>query len=1349
MSTKNFKTMKRYLLKSMFAAVLVLGATSNVSAYISVGTPTTPQAAKGLLKTTAGCKQASAAIDLDINNVRARLMTGGDMWYNIGNGQPAYEVPINSKRHSLFAGSCWIGGIDGNGQLKVSAQTFRGAGNDYWSGPIDPITKNITETSCTEWDRFWKVNASTVQEFRRLYKNGGAAAIVDEQYDVIKQWPATGNIYAVGKNNNTLPELLAPVDEYGYAPFVDVNGDKIYNWKDGDYPASYGTAGSNPSQFIWWVFNDIGNTKTMTKTQSIGMEIQTSAFAYSSTDFLNDASFYNYRLINRGNIVLDSCFIATWTDADLGAPNDDYIGCDTARGLGILYNASTPDAANGQNSYGTRLPMIGVDFFIGPRKFETAPDGSQTSRLLKMRSFSYYRNERGTPLRNPEIGTEFYNYMTGSNADGTPFSNDQGPGSKGYGKGPIAPFVFYGDPANPAEWSMCASKTPPGDQRFIHSAGPFTLKPGAKNDITIGVVWVDDVGGCGTASFKKIRSADDIAQALFDNGFKRTVGPEAPILTIRELDKKLIFYITNPENSNNFNEQYGDPKYINNDIFRIISAKAKAQGSADSLYRFEGYSVYQLRGPNVSLFDENGNLSKDAIQVFQTDRKNGVSQIVNYEKQLDIKNPIDQYKATIKVEGKDSGIVHSFVLTEDAFASGTSGDKSLVNYKTYYYQVVAYAHNNFANFSPSNEVGTQDKAYLIGDNGPGATPIARYPAMPNPMNQKGDTFSNAVYGQGVIITRIEGVGNGGNDVQLDDTSELAILMSPTNQIQSPTYKAGKGPINIKVVDPVKVVNANWRISLLSKGQKTDSNALGMVDSSGWKIEKFDNNGVVDDIIYSERDLSVPNEQILAKYGLSVSVNQVVVPGVEMVPNGYITSDVSFANTAIPWLTGVKDGSELALTNWIRSGSFVYELPAGGTAPLCSSFDDYKADTTGIYSTMFANNTNVASTWAPYDLSNFVDGPTCGFAPVFPNTLSIGNSMYVASSPTAIRQSEYPNVDLVYTSDKSKWTRCVVLEAQNSPILSEGAAPKLKPRSHASWNMELDNFGNPKYSTLAGDTGYSYFPGYAINQITGERLNIAFAEDSYLKKFNGSDMLWNPTTDLFNIFGETIFGGKHFTYILNTKYDSCKKFVSAITSPSVFVWVPGYRQIRWVGIPMLNEGSQYLSLKDGLIPTETRLRFRVTAPYKKYPLFAGQTPLDPSDVSNIGNPKYNFTTKGLAPNDYTQTTDADALMDKIFVVPNPYKGQASGGNTYESNRLETKVKIINLPVQATINIYSLDGTLIRRIEKSNNEPSVSWDLYNQAGLPIASGMYLIHVSAYGKDKVIRWFGAMRPLDVTNN
>lgn len=1333
----------------MLSFIGIITSSTTVSAYVSVGSSKANKDNSNLLKkTAANCKNATASIDLDVNNVRARLMNGGDMWYNLGTQQPAYEIPKGSQKHSLYAGSCWIGGYDETGQLKVAAQTFRSAGNDYWPGPIDRATRAVTEESCSEWDRFWKVDASTIQEFVDLYNSGGTSAITDSKFDVIKEWPATGNVYAVGANNNSLYNYLQNVDEFGYAPFVDhepQNG--IYNWKEGDYPAAYGAKGSNPSQFIWWVYNDIGNAKTMTKSEAIGMEVQTSAFAYSSSNFLNDASFYNYRLINRGSLTLDSCFIATWTDADLGYAFDDYIGCDTARGLGILYNAKTPDGPNGQNSYGSKLPMIGVDFFIGPRKYETI-NGVKTSRLLKMSSFSYYNNESSTPVRNPSTRTEFYNYMTGSNADGIPFSNDQskGKGSVGYGSGPIAPFVFYGDPSNPAEWSMCASQLPDRDRRFIHSSGPFTLDPGAKNDITIGVVWVDDAGACGTGSFKKIRAADDLAQALFDNGFKRVVGPEAPVLTVRELDRRLIFYINNPSNSNNFNEQYGDPKFTSNDYYRVASAKAKAQNAADSLYRFEGYRVFQLRNAGVSLYTDKGELSSDAVEVFQTDRKNGVSQIVNYEKNIEDKNPNDQFKQIIKVNGKDAGVQHSFVITEDAFAVG---DRTLVNYKTYYFKVVAYAHNNFAYFSPSEAVTTQDVAYLEGEDGPGRAKNDPYAVMPNPMNQRGDTFSNSVYGQGVIVTRIEGVGNGGLDVQIDDTTEEAILMSANNQIPSPTYKVSKGPVDIKIVDPVKVVNSKWRIAIISKGVYSDSNALGMVDSSGWRIDKLDDNGNAVATIYSSRDISVANEQLLDKYGLSVSIAQTKVPGESTVisqGNGYITSDVTFANTTVQWLTGAQDGSNRSLLNWIRSGGFKDVIATGDPEPACHSFSDYDADPSSNYSLMFSNNTNVVSSWAPYDLCAQTDGTACGFAPILAGTLQTlqdKNSMYLSNTVSGtVKYSEYPNVDLVYTSDKSKWTRCVVLESQFTPALAEGGAGKLKPRSHKSWNLAVDANGNPIYSSDAKDTGYSYFPGYAINQLTGERLNIAFAEDSYLKKFNGNDMLWNPTADVFNLFGEVIFGGKHFTYILNTKYDSCKALVKGITNTSPFVYVPAYRQIRWVGIPMLNFGNKLLSLKDGLIPTETRMRFRVTTPYKQYKMMPGQV------AQNNGFPLYAFSTKGMAPTDYTQNTSADALLDKIYAVPNPYKGQAYGGGSYETNRLETKIKIINLPVEATINIYALDGTLVRRIEKSNNEPSVTWDLYNQVGLPISSGMYLIHVRAYGKDKVIRWFGAMRPLDVTN-
>lgn len=1334
-------TMKKRGIVTAAVFSALLGSALQASALPTIGSEK-PKTERVLLRTAAGCVPATASIDLDINNVRARLMTGGDMWWNQGTNTPSYEVPKGSGKHSLFAGSCWIGGIDANNQLKVAAQLYRSEGNDYWPGPIDIKTKSIDAATCSEWDRFWKVDNSTIIAFRDLIKQG-SEAVTDAKYDVIKEWPARGNIFAKGANGNQLIALTDTLEkDYGYAPFIDLNGNGKYEWKNGEYPDIRG------DQYIWWVFNDLGNVKLQSKTEGIGMEVQTSAFAYQRKDFMNDATFYNYRLINRGNVVLDSCFIATWTDADLGYPFDDYIGCDTARGLGVLYNAKTPDGANGVNSYGSKLPMIGVDFFIGPRKDYKSPyTGKDTSRLLKMASFSYFENDPSSQVRDPNNGPSIYNYMTGSTYYGLRFSNDQsrGTSSVGYGVGPIAPFVFYGDPGNKSEWSQCSCNSPAKDRRFIHSSGPFTLQVGVKNDITIGVVWVDNVGACGQGSFKKIRAADDIAQGLFDNNFKVAARPEAPRMVIRELDRRLIFYLVNDSNSNNFQERYGDKNYTSDEKYRAVSSKARDLGNPDSIYVFEGYRVYQLRKSNSSIFNEDGSVnSGEAIEIFQCDKRNGITKIVNFTKNLDLSDSISFYDGIIKVNGKDSGLVHSFELTEDAFATGDDG-RTLVNYKSYHFQAFAYAYNNFSSFDSNDPLNTQDEPYFESLTAAGGTTNKVITAMPHPVNQDMYTTINSNYGQGVVIQRIEGVGNGGNDVQLSDSSEQAALQAPY-QVAYPTYKAGRGPVDIKVIDPIKVVSADWTIKM-SGASNTDT-FKGLAKTATWTLI----NNTTNEIIYSEKDLSVANEQILEKYGFSINVSQVDPPGVEQViANGYITTDITYANAELVWLSGVQDASGRSLANWIRSGNFTDELTTGETAPPCWPFSDYKSDTTQKYANLFSDNSYVRSSWSLYDLAAMKTGAGCGFAPAYPASIPENGPMYNTSpSVLTLKYSEVPSVDLVLTSDKSKWTRCVVLEAQESPALAEGGAAKLRPRSHASWNMDVDGQGNPVYSTTPKDTGYSYFPGYAVNQITGERLNIVFAEDSYLKKNNGSDMIWNPTAidqayGYYNQFGDAIFGGKHFTYILNTKYDSCRTFVRDIFNISPIVSIPAYRSMRWVGIPMLNYGFSYLPLKDGLIPTETRLRFRVNTPYKKYKLMEGQT------ATNDRNPLYKFTTKGMSPTRFVDSKNQDIndLVDRIHVVPNPYKAQASGGGgSYENSRLQTKVKIINLPQQATVDIYSLDGTLVRHLDKDNDQPYLDWDMYNSAGLPIASGMYLVHVRVYGTSKVIRWFAAMRPLDVTN-
>jgi hypothetical protein len=93
-----------------------------------------------------------------------------------------------------------------------------------------------------------------------------------------------------------------------------------------------------------------------------------------------------------------------------------------------------------------------------------------------------------------------------------------------------------------------------------------------------------------------------------------------------------------------------------------------------------------------------------------------------------------------------------------------------------------------------------------------------------------------------------------------------------------------------------------------------------------------------------------------------------------------------------------------------------------------------------------------------------------------------------------------------------------------------------------------------------------------------------------------------------------------------------------------------------------------------------------------------------------------------------------------------------------------VKITNLPAQCVVTIYSIDGRFIRQytrneVGKPNSPPrsappvavnqiipDLEWNLKNFAGIPIASGVYLIHVDAPGLgERVIKWFGVSRQFD----
>jgi flagellar hook assembly protein FlgD len=129
-------------------------------------------------------------------------------------------------------------------------------------------------------------------------------------------------------------------------------------------------------------------------------------------------------------------------------------------------------------------------------------------------------------------------------------------------------------------------------------------------------------------------------------------------------------------------------------------------------------------------------------------------------------------------------------------------------------------------------------------------------------------------------------------------------------------------------------------------------------------------------------------------------------------------------------------------------------------------------------------------------------------------------------------------------------------------------------------------------------------------------------------------------------------------------------------------------------------------------------------------------------ANFGKPMYSWNMNDIA----TRTNDSKKLtevLDLINVVPNPYYAYSE----YETGRLDTKVKITNLPEKCTVSIYTVNGKLVRQYKKDNTDTYQDWDLNNFKGIAVAGGVYLIHVEVPGAgERVIKFFGGMRQVDL---
>jgi hypothetical protein len=113
---------------------------------------------------------------------------------------------------------------------------------------------------------------------------------------------------------------------------------------------------------------------------------------------------------------------------------------------------------------------------------------------------------------------------------------------------------------------------------------------------------------------------------------------------------------------------------------------------------------------------------------------------------------------------------------------------------------------------------------------------------------------------------------------------------------------------------------------------------------------------------------------------------------------------------------------------------------------------------------------------------------------------------------------------------------------------------------------------------------------------------------------------------------------------------------------------------------------------------------------------------------------------------TQSTETAKLdVDKIKVFPNPYYAYHS----QETNRAERFVTFTHLPDKATIRIFNLAGTQVRKLVKTPGDgigQFLKWDLNNDSGLPVASGFYIAYVDMpdINKTKAVKFFILQRKI-----
>ncbi|MEO6696038.1 MAG: T9SS type A sorting domain-containing protein [Ignavibacteria bacterium] len=530
---------------------------------------------------------------LQANLISTWFRTNGSFNRDPSTGNSGFEWPKGQSKFARYASGIWIGAVVGNDTLIAMAEYDY----EYLPGNI-PV-----------------IGGEAVGRDDPNYKIFNISATDSSEYPA---WRTFGS------------QQGAYLDSLGN-PFLMGSQTQFYTYTDG-YPDAHG--------------NNAGSTRPLK-----AVILQTN-WSYSGNGPLNNMSFSEFRIINRGDQPWTKCFIAVWTDDDLGSATDDAVGVDTLLNLGFTFNATNSDP-----SYGVAPPAVGFDYFRGPIVPDPdstfsyfSPPGSNNLivkpgfKQLGLSAFNMYSN--GNPsIGDPSNFRETYFNLQGLRRDGSAWVT---PG------GQTTTFAFSGDPETGAGWVLNAGE----DRRFMQCSGPITVNSGDTQNIVISQIITR--GENNLKSVTALKGLSRAAQRIFDNNFQVPSPPACPVTKAYAPGNGKIYLTWN-------------------DAVEKITIPNKLSGGT---YRFQGYNVYAIR------VGTDGSNEADRQLIATYDLRDGIG---------DIKDSIfveryGTYVFTVVQTGSNNGISRYIVIDKDNISN-----EFLVSGTPYKFAVTAYLYDPRAN----------------------------------------------------------------------------------------------------------------------------------------------------------------------------------------------------------------------------------------------------------------------------------------------------------------------------------------------------------------------------------------------------------------------------------------------------------------------------------------------------------------------------------------------------------------------------------------------------------------------------------------------------------------------------